>query len=291
MSMVCFAEALEMDDFPLSQKLDRVPHIGIVSEAQNVVVGHAGLLLRAEIFVKIGDGVPGNGERIGVKGSAGRRHRVNSRCVIHKIVVKPSRLDLLRRHVPGQLVDNGANHFQVTQLLGAYIGENRLQLGQRHGVALAEIAQGGADFPMGAAVLADNHLSQPGIGVLDVNGILQTLFIDKHSVPLLFPGPWIADPRPAAGVLGGLPQRAELLLVLFPQPFRPGLIFLQAAGSLFVVGMGVQKQVQLPNGEPGGVITFPHQLLFVQRGSPLLPVKGLSSTGNSVPASNARSME
>lgn len=114
MSMVCFAEALEMDDFPLSQKLDRVPHIGIVSEAQNVVVGHAGLLLRAEIFVKIGDGVPGNGERIGVKGSAGRRHRVNSRCVIHKIVIKPSRLDLLRRHVPGQLVDNGADHFQVT---------------------------------------------------------------------------------------------------------------------------------------------------------------------------------
>ncbi len=34
-----------MHDLPLPQELDGIPHIGVVTEAEDVVVGHAGLLL------------------------------------------------------------------------------------------------------------------------------------------------------------------------------------------------------------------------------------------------------
>ena len=43
--MIRFAEALEVDDFPFPQEADHVVHIRIVRQAQDVVVGKAGLLL------------------------------------------------------------------------------------------------------------------------------------------------------------------------------------------------------------------------------------------------------
>ena len=42
--MVRFAEALEMDDLPLPQELDGVPHVGVVGETKDVVVGHPSFL-------------------------------------------------------------------------------------------------------------------------------------------------------------------------------------------------------------------------------------------------------
>ena len=39
------SEALEVDDFPLSEELDYVVYIRIVAEPKNVVIGHPGLLL------------------------------------------------------------------------------------------------------------------------------------------------------------------------------------------------------------------------------------------------------
>jgi hypothetical protein len=40
-----FAEPLEVDDFAFAQELDDVVHVRVVAEAENIVVGHAGLLL------------------------------------------------------------------------------------------------------------------------------------------------------------------------------------------------------------------------------------------------------
>ncbi len=40
-----FAEALEVDHLPLAQELDDVVHVRVVAEAEDVVVGHPGLLL------------------------------------------------------------------------------------------------------------------------------------------------------------------------------------------------------------------------------------------------------
>ena len=39
------AEALEVYDFAGTQELDRLAHIGVVDQAQQVVVGRAGFLL------------------------------------------------------------------------------------------------------------------------------------------------------------------------------------------------------------------------------------------------------
>ena len=39
-----FTEALEMDDLPLPQELDGIPHVGVVGETKDVVVGHPSFL-------------------------------------------------------------------------------------------------------------------------------------------------------------------------------------------------------------------------------------------------------
>lgn len=115
------AEALEVHDLPLPQELDGIPHVRVVGKAQDVVIGHAGLLLRAQILVQVGNGVPGHREGCGAEGRAGSRYRIHASGVIHKIGVKARLLYLLRSQIPGKLVDNSAYHFQVGQFFGAYI--------------------------------------------------------------------------------------------------------------------------------------------------------------------------
>ena len=39
------AEPLEVDDFPFPQELDGVPYVRVVRQAEDVVIGNAGLLL------------------------------------------------------------------------------------------------------------------------------------------------------------------------------------------------------------------------------------------------------
>ena len=68
-------------------------------------------------------------------------------------------------------------------------------------------------------------------------GRVQMVVVQMTKFSLLL-SRW-ANPDPAAGVLGGLPQGAELLLVLFAQALGPGLVLLQTAGGLFVVGFCV----------------------------------------------------
>ena len=58
--MVCLAEALEMHDLPLPQEADGVVDIRIVAEAEDVVVGDAGLLLCRQILCQIRNHIPGN---------------------------------------------------------------------------------------------------------------------------------------------------------------------------------------------------------------------------------------
>ena len=50
---------------------------------------------------------------------------------------------------------------------------------------MAEIAQGSAQLPVGAAVLGEDDAGKPGIYILDVDGELQLLFIDEHQSSLL----------------------------------------------------------------------------------------------------------
>ena len=49
-----FAETLKMDDFPFPQIADRVDYIGVIGEAEDIVIGCAGFLFRCHIFCQIG---------------------------------------------------------------------------------------------------------------------------------------------------------------------------------------------------------------------------------------------
>ncbi len=40
-----FSKALEMDNFPLPKEFNRVIHIGIIADAQDVIIGRPGFLL------------------------------------------------------------------------------------------------------------------------------------------------------------------------------------------------------------------------------------------------------
>ena len=80
------------------------------------------------------------------------RSRVNSRRVIDEIRVHARFLDLLGREVFRKLIDDRADHLKMRKLLGTDIGEDSLQLGIRHSVALAEIAQRSAKLPVGTAI-------------------------------------------------------------------------------------------------------------------------------------------
>lgn len=101
--------------------------------------------------------------------------------MIHEVGIKAGSFDLILGEVAGQLVDDGAHHLEVSQLLGADVRQQGLQLRVGHGVALAQIAQGGAQLTVRAAVLADDDRRQLGVGGRDLHRVLQFLLIDKHQ--------------------------------------------------------------------------------------------------------------
>ena len=77
--------------------------------------------------------------------------RVHAGRVVDKIGVEAGGLYLLRSQLASELMDYGAYHLQVSQFLGADVGEKALQLSAGHGIALAQIAQRGAQLPVRAA--------------------------------------------------------------------------------------------------------------------------------------------
>ena len=109
--MVCFAEALEVDDFPLAQELNHIVHIRIVTQPQNIVIGYAGLLLSRQIFRQVCDEIAFAGHTGGAVGETGGGGRIDTGCAVHKVGVKAGVFDLLLCQVACKLVDNGANHF------------------------------------------------------------------------------------------------------------------------------------------------------------------------------------
>ena len=75
-----------------------------------------------KVLRQIGDGIAGGLDGAGGPGEAGGGGGVDASRVVHEVGVKPGGLDLVLGEVPRQLVDDGADHLQVAQLLGAYRG-------------------------------------------------------------------------------------------------------------------------------------------------------------------------
>ena len=71
-----------------------------------------------KIFRQIGNGVALDGHGRGIPGEACRRRWINPYGVVHEIGRKGRVTELIVLQIPGQLVDDGPDHFQVPQLFG-----------------------------------------------------------------------------------------------------------------------------------------------------------------------------
>lgn len=115
-----FAEPLIVDDFSFPQESDGIDDLRVIDQAQDVVVCDSGFLFRRHIFVEVGDGIAGRLEGGGGKGSAGGGLRPYADGVIHKVGREAAFLNFFQTQIFGQLVYDGADHFQMGQFLGAH---------------------------------------------------------------------------------------------------------------------------------------------------------------------------
>lgn len=106
-----------------------------------------------KILSEVRDGIAGDLHGGGRPGAAGGKLREHTGGVIHKIGVEAGGFDLLLGQIPGQLMDQRADHLQMPQFLRADVGQQALQLRIGHGVALGKVAQGRAQLAVGTAVL------------------------------------------------------------------------------------------------------------------------------------------
>ena len=73
--------------------------------------------------------------------------------MIQEIRSESGGADLLFRQIPGELMDDGADHLQMSQLLGANIIEETGDPAVGHGKFLRKVAQAGAQFAIGSTIL------------------------------------------------------------------------------------------------------------------------------------------
>lgn len=115
---------------------------GVIYQPEDIIVGGAGLLLGGHVLGEVGDGVAG-----GLEDWRRRRHsacglRPDAGGVIHKVDVKAGFFDLLDGEVAGELVDDGADHLQMRQLLGTDIIEQAGDPAVGHGELLRKDSAG-----------------------------------------------------------------------------------------------------------------------------------------------------
>lgn len=113
-----FAKPLIMDDLPFPEEADGGDDVGVIHQPEDIIVGGAGLLLGGHVLGEVGDGVAGGLEGGGGKGHSACGLRPDAGGVIHKVDVKAGFFDLLDGEVAGELVDDGADHLQMRQLIG-----------------------------------------------------------------------------------------------------------------------------------------------------------------------------
>ena len=140
------------------------------------------------------------------------------------------------------------------------------------------------------AVLGDDDLGGPGIGIFDADGVLQAACIVPHGSILQFPRPGGRDPVPAAaggraGLADGEGAKLALIALLGCKILLPGL--LPAGQSVGAGGMGVQIEIELVQDKAALIDALEGFLL--PGGHRQFPLsKGRSSWGNRVPRQSAR---
>ena len=102
------------------------------------------------ILMEVGDGVALGLEIIAGEAGPAGSHGIDPRGVIDKIVGEALGLDLLHGEVAGELIDHGRDHLKMRQLLGSDVGQNPRDAPIGHGRPLGEVAEGGAQLPVGS---------------------------------------------------------------------------------------------------------------------------------------------
>ena len=131
-----FTESLEMHDLTHPQETDRICHLRILYDTQDIVVGQAGFLLCRHILVEVGDSIPGALELAGTEWLSAGGLRPDGEGVVNIIFVKAGGLDLLRCQILGKLVDDGCHDLQVAELLRANVSKCSCHLAILHGIPL-----------------------------------------------------------------------------------------------------------------------------------------------------------
>ena len=114
------SETLIVYDFPLAEKFQRVPDVGVVDQAEQVVVCDPRLLFGGHILVQVGEQVALDADIVGGPRLRGGGHRPYAGGVIHKIGVKAGFHNFLVAHVPGELMHHGGDHFKMGEFFRAY---------------------------------------------------------------------------------------------------------------------------------------------------------------------------
>ena len=117
-----FAEALKVDDFPLSKKANDVVHIGIIGKTEDVVVGYSSLLLGSQILGQVSDHIPLHRHGSRTVWESGGSGGIDTRGAVHKVGVEACRANLLFTEIAGELVHNSSNHLQMSEVLYTYRG-------------------------------------------------------------------------------------------------------------------------------------------------------------------------
>lgn len=114
----CFAETLEMDDFPGAQEADGLRHIGIPYGSEDVVIRGSGLLFRSHVFRQIRDDIALRLELTGIEGNPARCLGPERRGVVDVVRAEAGIFNFLHGKILGELIDDGADHFEVGKFVG-----------------------------------------------------------------------------------------------------------------------------------------------------------------------------
>ena len=94
----------------------------------------------SQVFGKVSNQIALHRHTGGAPREAGGRGGVDPGSPIHEVGIETGLLDLVLGKVTGQLMDNGPNHFQMTQFLGPNIGQKTFEFWVGHCIALAQIS-------------------------------------------------------------------------------------------------------------------------------------------------------
>ena len=131
-----------MNDFPGPEKFKGFSYLRVFNNSDQVVIGGPGFLFCRQVLMEICYGIALGLEFTGIKGNA-RSSRWPQGCgMVDIISVKARCLGLFRCQIFGQLIDNGADHFQMGKLFCANICQQSAHFLAWHGVTLGKITHG-----------------------------------------------------------------------------------------------------------------------------------------------------